>query len=324
MRASLVSLLRERNSPRAVGGSKKTELCVLFMNKSVQKGGSPHPSDALPGNCGCWKSDEVLLFTLCWSGGAGKPAHGMRISRAEAGPASEFCPPSVCHAPEPCFSMKIPSFPLRGGARFRRLERRSASFTSTEAWLSSSVTDARIACLASARAQLSARGGWSQEKGTLLAVYEQKCSKGGSPHPSEALPGNCGCWKSDEVLLFTLCWSGGAGKPAHGMRISRAEAGPASEFCPPSVCHAPEPCFSMKIPSFPLRGGARFRRLERRSASFTSTEAWLSSSVTDARIACLASARAQLSTRGRRFQENGTLRAVYEQKCSKRGVPPSL
>ncbi len=177
MRASPVSLLRERNSPCAVCGSKKTELCGALRTKSAPKGGSPHPSDALPGNCGCWKSDEVLLFTLCWSGGAGKPAHGMRISRAEAGPASEFCPPSVCHAPEPYFSMEIPGFSLRGGARSRRLERRSASFTSTEAWLSSSVTDARIACLASARAQLSARGRRFQENGTLLAVHEQKCSK---------------------------------------------------------------------------------------------------------------------------------------------------
>ncbi len=90
---------------------------------------------------------------------------------------------SVCHAPKPYFSLEIPGFSLRGGTRFRRLERRSASFAPTEAWLSSSVTDARIACLASARAQLSARGGRFQEKGTLLAVYEQKCSKGGTPPP---------------------------------------------------------------------------------------------------------------------------------------------
>ncbi len=48
-----------------------------------------------------------------------------------------------------------------------------------EAWLSSSVTDARIASLNSMRAQLSARGGRFQEKGTLLAAYEQKLPNGG-------------------------------------------------------------------------------------------------------------------------------------------------
>ena len=43
MRASLFSILRERNFPRAVGGSKKRELCLQFMNKSAQKGGPPPP-----------------------------------------------------------------------------------------------------------------------------------------------------------------------------------------------------------------------------------------------------------------------------------------
>ena len=43
MRASLFSMLRERDFPRAVGGSKKRELCCLFMNKSAQKGGPPPP-----------------------------------------------------------------------------------------------------------------------------------------------------------------------------------------------------------------------------------------------------------------------------------------
>ncbi len=48
-----------------------------------------------------------------------------------------------------------------------------------EAWLSSSVTDARIASLDSMRTQLSARGWRFQEKITLLAVYEQKQPNGG-------------------------------------------------------------------------------------------------------------------------------------------------
>ncbi len=41
MRASLLSILRERNFPRTVGVSKKTELCVALRTKSAQKGGSP-------------------------------------------------------------------------------------------------------------------------------------------------------------------------------------------------------------------------------------------------------------------------------------------
>ena len=86
---------------------------------------------------------------------------------------------SVCHPLKPYFSMKIPRFSLRGGARFRRPERRSASFAPTEAWLSSSVTDARIASLDSMRTQLSARGWRFQENGTLLPVYEQKLPNGG-------------------------------------------------------------------------------------------------------------------------------------------------
>ena len=45
-------------------------------------------------------------------------------------------------------------------------------------------------------------------------------------------------------------------------------------------------------------------------------EAWLSSSVTDARIASLDCMRTQLSTRGWRFQEKITLRAFYEQKLT--------
>ncbi len=90
---------------------------------------------------------------------------------------------SVCHAPKPYFSLGIPGFSLRGGTRFRRLERRSASFAPTEAWLSSSVTDARIAFLDPTRTQLSARGWWVQEKITLQVFYEQKCSKGGTPPP---------------------------------------------------------------------------------------------------------------------------------------------
>ena len=49
--------------------------------------------------------------------------------------------------------------------------------------MSSSVTDACIAFLDSTRTQLSARGWRFQEKGTLLPVYEQKCSKGGPPPP---------------------------------------------------------------------------------------------------------------------------------------------
>jgi hypothetical protein len=35
---------------------------------------------------------KMNAIKMNWSGGAGKPAHGMRISRVEAGPASAFCP----------------------------------------------------------------------------------------------------------------------------------------------------------------------------------------------------------------------------------------
>ena len=94
---------------------------------------------------------------------------------------------SVCHAPEPYFSRKSPGFPLREATCFRRLDRRSASFPPTEAWLSSSVTDARIAFLDSTRTQLSARGWRFQEKGTLLPFYEQKCTNGGDPPPHAPL-----------------------------------------------------------------------------------------------------------------------------------------
>ncbi len=41
MSASLFSLLRERNFPRAVGGSKKTELCKTLRTENTQKGGIP-------------------------------------------------------------------------------------------------------------------------------------------------------------------------------------------------------------------------------------------------------------------------------------------
>ena len=55
---------------------------------------------------------------------------------------------SVCvSTTKPYFSLKSPAFLLREGTCFRRPDRRSASFPSTEAWLSSSVTDARIAFL---------------------------------------------------------------------------------------------------------------------------------------------------------------------------------
>ncbi len=43
MSASLFSLLRERNFPRAVGGSKKTERCSTFMNKSAPTPPPPTP-----------------------------------------------------------------------------------------------------------------------------------------------------------------------------------------------------------------------------------------------------------------------------------------
>ncbi len=46
MRASLFSILRERNFPRAVSGSKKTELCFPLRTKSAQGGGGPHPPSA--------------------------------------------------------------------------------------------------------------------------------------------------------------------------------------------------------------------------------------------------------------------------------------
>ena len=86
------------------------------------------------------------------------------------------------------FSLESPGFSIRWRTRLRRPDRRSGSFAPMEAWLSSSVTDARIASLDSMRTQLSARGWRFQENGTLLVFYEQKLPNGGGAGDSPTGP----------------------------------------------------------------------------------------------------------------------------------------
>ncbi len=72
----ILSLLRERNSPRAVGGSKKRELCLLFMSKSAQKGGPPIPLTPSLATADAGKVTKYSFLHFVGVGGLASPHTG--------------------------------------------------------------------------------------------------------------------------------------------------------------------------------------------------------------------------------------------------------
>ena len=97
----LVSKIRKSGWPK---------IRVIFQNENT-KGNTKKCSAAAihfppihfsPGE----KGIRIYACIYIGVGGAGKPAHGTRISRVEAEPASAFCPPCVCQQRNPAFRGK--------------------------------------------------------------------------------------------------------------------------------------------------------------------------------------------------------------------------
>ena len=112
MRASRVSLLRERNSPRAGGGSKKTELCVALRTKSAQKGGPPIPLTPSLATADAGKVTKYSILHLLEWGGWQARTRDENFPRGGGAAASVLS--SVCEQRNHTFRGKVQGFRSAG------------------------------------------------------------------------------------------------------------------------------------------------------------------------------------------------------------------
>ena len=112
MRASRVSLFRERNSPRAVAGSKKTGLRGHFRTKSAQKVGPPIPLTPSLATADAGKVTKYSILHLLEWGGWQARTRDENFPRGGGAGLSVLS--SVTHS-NPTFRGKVQDFRSAGG-----------------------------------------------------------------------------------------------------------------------------------------------------------------------------------------------------------------